>query len=172
MDQVQIKRLLSTLAILVALAWPATCPAQVEDSAAIVGALTKCWRAFSHEYATIYGLEEEEIKTYSKQKVCLKRDSISLYYGVSYAPKYSIKKVHAENYSKTNFDCSKRNLGILADSMYEVTISSLTRPSKNGTVNKMTTVLAYDSQCIYIVVDGVVFKLLDADTKIQPRSSN
>jgi hypothetical protein len=60
----------------------------------------------------------------------------------------------------------------MTDSMYEVTISSITKPSNDGKVKKMTDVLAFDGECIYVVVDGVIFKLLDADSKVQPRSSN
>jgi hypothetical protein len=163
---------LSVSAILLVLLSTNTCSAQVADSTKIVNSLTRCWRAFSHEYATIYGLEEEEIKSYSKQKVCIARDSVSLYYGASYVPRYSIKKVNAEDYSKNNFDCSKRNLSIIVDSMFEVTISSVAKPAKDGIARKMTNVMAFDGTCLYIVVDGVIFKLVDADNKEQPRSSN
>jgi hypothetical protein len=165
-------RYLSALIILLALPLTNTASAQVVDSSSIVKSLNRCWRAFSHEYATVYGLEEDEIKTYSKQRVCLGSDSVHLYYGASYSPKYAIRKVNAESYSKSNFDCSKRNLSIMTDSMYEVTISSITKPSNDGKVKKMTDVLAFDGECIYVVVDGVIFKLLDADSKVQPRSSN
>jgi hypothetical protein len=36
----------------------------------------------------------------------------------------------------------------------------------------MTDVIAFDGYCIYVVVDGVIFKLFDADAKVQPRASN
>jgi len=167
-----INRYLYILAVLSVLPCNNTCYAQVADSTKIVHSLMKCWRAISHEYSTIYGLEEEEIKRYSKQKVCLTGDSVSMYYGASYAPKYSVKRVNAENYAKNNFDCGKRKLGILRDSVFEVTISSVTKPSKDGTVHKMTDVIAFDGECIYVVADGVIFKLFDADAKIQPRAAN
>lgn len=160
------------LAILFVLPFHNTCSAQVADSTAIVDSLHKCWRAIGHEYSTIYGLEEEEIKNYLKQKICLTKDSVSMYLGVSYTPKYSIKKVNAENYAKNNFDCSKQRLGISADSVYEITISSVTKPTKKDPAYKMTDVIAFDGYCIYVVVDGVIFKLFDADAKVQPRASN
>ncbi len=165
-------RYLYVLTILSVLLCRNICAAQGVDSAKTVGSLAKCWRALSHEYSTIYGLEEEEIKRYSKQKICLTADSISMYYGVSYAPKYSVKKVNAENYAKNNFDCGKQKLGISVDSVFEITISSLTKPTKKEPEHKMTDVIAFDGYCIYIVVDGVIFKLFDADAKIQERSSN
>jgi hypothetical protein len=172
MKHFPMKKYLSVLAILFLLPGANTCSAQVADSTKIVTSITKCWRAFSHEYAAIYGLEEEEIKRYSKQKVCIARDSIRLYYGPSYTPKYAVKKVHAENYAKENFDCSRRTLGIIVDSMYEVIISSVAKPGKNGIAHKMTNVMAFDGQCLYMVLDGVVFKLLDADKKVEARSAN
>ena len=166
------KRYLFILAIAFVIQGNNTCSAQVADSTAIVDSLEKCWRALSHEYSTIYGLEEEEIKRYSKQKVCLTRDSVSMYLGVSYTPKYLIKKVNAEDYAKNNFGCSRQRLGISADSVFEITISSVTKPTKKEPAYKMTDVIAFDGYCIYVVVDGVIFKLFDADAKIQPRSSN
>jgi len=166
------KRYLSLLAILLVVPYTNTCSAQVVDSTNVVNSLTRCWRAFSHEYSTIYGLEEDEINRYSKQKVCFTRDSVSMYHGILFAPKYSIKKVNAENYAKNNFDCSKRKLGIVTDSVFEITISSVTKSPKDKIVHKMTDVVAFDGECIYIVADGVIFKLLDAEAKAQPRSSN
>ncbi len=166
------KRYLSVFTMLLAWPYANTCSAQIVDSTKIVSTLNKCWRAFSHEYSNIYGLEEEEIGRYSKQRVCFTKDSISMYYGVVYAPKYVIKKVNAENYAKTNFDCTRRKLGMLTDSVYEITISSLSKPSKKGVVYKMTDVIAFDGESTYIVVDGVIFKLLDADTRVQPRAPN
>lgn len=166
------KRYLSILALLLVFACCNKSSAQVADSTNIVNSINRCWRAFSHEYATIYGLEEDEIKRYSKQKVCIARDSVSLYYGASYAPKYSIKKVNAETYSKDIFDCSKRSLGISVDSMFEVTISSVGKALKPGVENKMTNVMAFDGQCLYVIVDGVIFKLVDADAKVRQSSSN
>jgi hypothetical protein len=160
------------LAILFALSYSNNCAAQVADSTKMADSVMKCWRVISHEYATIYGLEEEEIKRYSKQKICLTRDSIRMYYGTSYMPKYSVKKVNAESYAKTNFDCSKDKLGISADSVFKVTISSVTRPLKNEAAHKMTDVIAFDGYCLYVVVDGVIFKLFDANAKVEARSSN
>jgi hypothetical protein len=165
------RQALSTWAILLVLCCSNTCSAQMVDSNKIITSLTRCWRAFSHEYATIYGLDEEEIKRYSKQKVCFTRDSVSLYYSTTYAPKYTIKKVKADDYARTNFDFEKQKMGIIADSVFEVTISSLSKPSKGGAVHKMTDIIAFDGACTYIVVDGVIFKLIDADSKVQPRSS-
>ena len=52
--------------------------------------------------AAIYGLEEEEIKHFARQKVCLARDSVSMYNGHLYAPKYSVKKVNADNFARNN----------------------------------------------------------------------
>jgi hypothetical protein len=144
----------------------------VLDSAAIVKSLTRCWRSFSHEYSAIYGLEEEEINRYAKQRVCIANDSINMYYGVVYEPRYKFKRVNAENYAKSNFDCSKRKLGILADSVYEVTVTSVAKAPKSGKMHKMTDVIAFDGICIYMVVDGVIFKMLDADAKARPASSN
>jgi hypothetical protein len=154
------------------LSWNNTCSAQATDSAKILKSLMKCWRALSHEYSTIYGLDEEEIKTYSKQKVCFTRDSLTLYYGSLYTPKYSVKKVNAENYAKDNFDCTKSRLGMLTDSVYEITISSISKSSRNGTPHKMTDVIAFDGDCIYVVKDGVIFKLFDSDAKKESRGAN
>jgi hypothetical protein len=95
-----------------------------------------------------------------------------MYAGTLYEPKYSIRKVNAENYAKDNFDCSKQRLYIYADSLFEITISSLTKPSENGTIHKMTNVIAFDEDCIYVVVDGVIFKLFDASRKTERRSGN
>jgi hypothetical protein len=165
-------RHLSVLAILLLLPFCNTCSAQVADSTTIIKAISRCWRAFSHEYSNIYGLEEEEIKRYSKQRVCIGKDSVSMYYSTVYTPKYSFKKVNAEDYAKNNFDFSKRKLGIIVDSVYEITIKSATKPAKNGNVYKMTDVVAYDGECLYIVADGVIFKMVDADAKVKPSTSN
>ena len=166
------KRYLYAFAILSVLPWSHTCPAQETDSAKIVNTLNKCWRAISHEYSAIYGLEEEEIKNYSKQKVCFTKDSVTLYYGALYDPKYSIREVNAEDYAKDNFDCTKKKLDMWADSIYEITISSTARSSQNGKTHKMTDVIAFDGDCIYIVKDGVIFKLFDSEAKKGARSSN
>ena len=168
----QIKTYLYTFAILSVLPWNNTCSAQTIDSTKIVSSLTKCWRAVSHEYSTIYGLEEEEIKRYARQKVCFTRDSVTMYYGALYAPKYSIKKVDAENFAKNNFDCDKQRLGMFVDSVFEITISSITKSSQNGAGHKMTDVIAFDGDCIYIVKDGVIFKLYDSEAKKGTRASN
>ncbi len=166
------KRYLFAAAILSVLPWNTACHAQEADSAKVVKTLLKCWRALSHEYSTIYGLEEEEIKTYSKQKVCFSRDSLTIYYGTLYSPKYSVKKVNAENYAKDNFDVTKGRLGITRDSVYEITINSVTRPLPNGTTHKMTDVIAFDGDCIYVVKDGVIFKLFDSEAKKEARGAN
>ncbi len=166
------KRYLFAAAILSVLPWNTACHAQETDSAKVVKTLLKCWRALSHEYSTIYGLEEEEIKTYSKQKVCFSRDSLTIYYGTLYSPKYSVKKVNAENYAKDNFDVTKGRLGITRDSVYEITINSVTRPLPNGTTHKMTDVIAFDGDCIYVVKDGVIFKLFDSEAKKEARGAN
>ena len=160
------------LAMLLVLLCTDNCSAQAADSTKVVNALTKCWRAFSHEYSIIYGLEEEDIDRYSKQRVCFTSDSISTYQGTLYTPKYAIRKVHAESYAKSNFDCGKRKLGIVADSVFEITISSVTKPAKDGKVYKMTNVVAFDGECTYMVVDGVIFKMVDADSKVRPSSAN
>ena len=36
----------------------------------------------------------------------------------------------------------------------------------------MTNVIAFDEDCIYVVVDGVIFKLFDASRKTERRSGN
>lgn len=149
-----------------------TCTAQAIDSTKIANSLIKCWRATSHEYSTIYGLDEEEIKSYTRQKVCYRKDSVTNYYGTFYDPRYSFKKVNAENYAKDNFDCDKDKLGMVADSVYEITISSFTKASQSEPVHKMTDIIAFDGYFIYVVKDGVIFKLYDADAKVQGRSSN
>ena len=164
-------RYLYAVALLPFLLWSNPCAAQEADTTAILNTLFKCWRSVSHEYSPIYGLEEEEIKKYSRQKVCFSRDNITLYYGALYAPQYSIKKVNAEHYAKDNFDCRKDKLGILKDSVYEINISSVSRSAQNGP-HKMTDIIAFDGDFIYIVKDGVIFKLYDADAKAGDRSSN
>jgi hypothetical protein len=113
------KKALSILAILLFVSHTDKCTAQIVDSNKIINSLTRCWRAFSHEYATIYGLEEEEIKRYSKQRVCFTKDSVSMYHGVTYTPRYTIKKVGAQDYAKRNFDFDKQKMGISADSVFE-----------------------------------------------------
>ena len=166
------KRYLSLLAILLALPNINNCSAQAIDSARVVNSLNRCWRSFSHEYSTIYGLEDEEIKRYAKQKVCFSKDSISMYLNVVYKPTYMIKKVNAEEYAKSNFDCSKQRLSISTDSVIEITISSHSKPNKEGVTFKMTDFVVMGEECIYIMVDGVIFKLFDADAKAQPRGAN
>jgi hypothetical protein len=161
-----------TLIILAIFLWSSSCSAQETDTATVFKALFKCWHAVSHQYSSIYGLEEEEIKTYSRQKVCIARDSVTMYYGVLYAPQYAIKKVDAENFAKDNFDCDKGKLGMLTDSVYEINISSITKSAKNGTFHKMTDVIAFDGDFIYIVKDGVIFKLYNNDAKTSSRASN
>jgi len=148
-----------------------TCAAQAADSARTVRSLARCWRVISHEYANIYGLEEEEIQQYKKQKVCLSADSIVIFHGASYTPKYSVKKVSAEEYARNNFDCEKRKLGISIDSVQEITISSISKPAKDGKTHKMTDIILFDGDCIYVVADGVIFRMFDADAKVVPRSS-
>jgi len=149
-----------------------SCKAQAVDTDKIVNSLRTCWRHISHEYSTIYGLEEEEVKHYATQKVCFAKDSISTYYGIFYDPKYTVRKVNAEAYAKNNFDCAKQRLGIFVDSVYEVTISSVTKPSKKEAAHKMTDVIVYDEDFIYVVVDGVIFKLIDANRKMERSNSN
>lgn len=164
------RRPLTLLALLSLLAF--TCPAQTTDSAAVIGSLTRCWRSFSHEYSSIYGLEEDDIKRYAKQRVCFTPDSISMYLSVLHSPTYAIRKVNAEDYAKDNFDCGKQKLGISMDSVYEVTISSIAYSPRNGEQHKMTDIVVFDGYSLFIMVDGVIFKLLDADAKVQPRSGN
>jgi hypothetical protein len=166
------KRYLLALTFLSVVPLNNPCAAQGVDSARIVAALTRCWRTISHEYSTIYGLEDEEVKQYIKQRVCIGRDSMNMFTGTLYAPKFSFRKVNAEEYSKSNFDCSKQKLDIFADSVFEVTISSLSKPPGNQAAHKMTDIIAFDEDCIYVVVDGVIFKMFDADKKIEGRSSN
>lgn len=166
------KRYLYTLAILSVVSRSVTCPAQSADSTKILNSLFNCWRAISHEYSTIYGLEEDEIKIYSKQKVCFTADSATMYYGALYNPKYSVKKVDAENFAKNNFDCSKAKLGMAKDSVYQITISSINRSSKNGTTHEMTDIIAFDGDFVYIVKDGVIFKLYDSKFSNGARASN
>ncbi len=164
-------RYLYMFIILSALLCSNSCLAQVADSARIVGTVAKCWRVISHEYSTIYGLEEEEIKAYSKQKVCFAADSVRMHTGVSYSPRYSVKKVNAEEYAKTNFDCDKRRLGISIDSVYEIVVHSVSKPTKNGTIHKMTNAIVFDGDCIYVPVDGIIFRMFDADAKVVPRAA-
>ena len=166
------KRYLTILTILFVMSWHSPCTAQDVDSAKIIKTLNACWRAIGHEYSAIYGLEEEDIKRYSKQRICFTKDSINMYYGVLFNPKYAIKKVNAEIYAKDNFDCNKQKLGILTDSVFEITISSYTKPAQNGIAHKMTDVIAFDEDCIYVVVDGVIFKLIDASRKLEHSNSN
>ena len=166
------KRYLYALAILSVLQWNSSCNAQETDSAKVIKTLCKCWRALSHEYSTIYGLEEEEIKVYSKQKVCFNLDSLTMYYGTLYAPKYFVKKVNAETFAKDNFDVAKGRLGIIKDSVYEITINTVTKPLQNGKTHKMTDVIAFDGDCIYVVKDGVIFKLFDSEAKKEARGAN
>lgn len=151
---------------------PAACHAQVSDSATVVAAISKCWRVFSHEYSKIYGLEETEIKEFSKQKLCIMQDSVRSFYGMRYTPTYAVKKVNTENYAKSNFDCDKRKLGIRKDSVYEVTILSLTPPDAKGKRYKMTDVLTFDGESVYMMLDGVIFKMLDANAKVWTSASN
>ena len=166
------KRYLFGVAILSVLTWGNTCSAQASDSTKIVDSVNKCWRSIGREYMTIYGLDEAEIKKYYKQKVCLARDSVILYYGVRYSPKYSVKKVNAEIFAKENFDCTKDKLSMVTDSVYEITISSFTKPTDLEFAHKMTDVIAFDGYFIYIANDGVIFKLVDADAKALSRGGN
>jgi hypothetical protein len=142
------------------------------DSAKIVSSLNKCWKAFSHDYSSIYGLEEDEIKAYSKQRVCFTTDSVNMFYGNVYSPTYAIKKVDAEKYTRDNYECSKSKFNIYIDSVYEVTVFTMARGNKDGKMRKMTDVLLYDGICIYMVLDGVFFKMIDADSKVTPAGGN
>jgi hypothetical protein len=166
------KRYLYAFVILAVLPGNNTCSAQATDSTKVVTSLLRCWRAISHEYSTIYGLEEDEIKAYSGQKICFSTDSITMYDGALYSPEYGIKKVNAENFAKDNFDCSKVKLGMRTDSVFEITISSMNKPAQNGIAHKMTNIIAFDGDCIYVVKDGVVFKLFDSDAKKDVRGAN
>ncbi|MCW3121477.1 MAG: hypothetical protein JWQ38_969 [Flavipsychrobacter sp.] len=165
------KRYLFALLLLSFLTWGNTCSAQVADSAKLVRSLTRCWRVISHEVSPIYGLDDEDIKRYSKQNVCFTRDSVRMFSNTLYTPTYSIKKVNAEEYATTNFECSKNKLAILTDTVYELTISSVTKPSPTGAIYKMTDVLAFDDDFIYAVVDGVIFKLFAADRKVESKGA-
>lgn len=148
-----------------------TCAAQIVDTNKVVHELNRCWRVVSHEVSPIYGLEDEEIKRYSKQRICFRADSISMFNSILMAPKYSIKKLNAEDYARKNFDCSRMSLAIIADSVYEITISSVTRPDKNGAIFNMTDVIAFDGDFIFVVLDGVIFKLFATDRKIEAKGS-
>lgn len=166
------KRYLLVLMILSG-AWSARrCNAQVVDTNKIVQSLTRCWRTISHEFSPIYGLEDEEIKAYTKQRICFTKDSIVMYQGVLYSPKFSIRKVNSEEFAKSNFECSKDKLDIVTDSVFEITILSDSRPNDAGDVHKMTDIIAFDEDFIFVVADGVIFRLYDADKKIQGRGSN
>jgi len=165
-------RYLYTLAIVMSLLPCHRSAAQQVDTATIYKTLFKCWHSVSHEYSTIYGLEEDEIKNYAKQKVCLSRDGVELYSGPLLTPQYLIKKVNAESFAKDNFDCSKIKLGMIVDSVYEITISSMAKSAKTGALHKMTDVVAFDGNFLYVVKDGVIFKLYDANNTYTPRSSN
>ena len=149
-----------------------SCSAQQADTAKVITTLFQCWHAVSHAYSSIYGLEENEIKNYAKQRVCFSTDSISLYSGTVYTPVYSLRKVNAENFAQDNFDCGKDKLGMLADSLYEIKISSLTKSPQNGSVHKMTDIISFDGQFVYVVQDGVIFKLYNHDAPSNARSSN
>jgi hypothetical protein len=164
------KKKLFALAVFSLLSWRTTCSAQVADSATIVKSLIKCWRTVSKAYSTIYGLDEGEIETCSRQKLCFTRDSFTLYNGPLFDPKYSIRKVKADDFARNNFDCSKEKLGMLTDSLYAVTISSMTKSSQNKPAHKMTDVIAFDGYFIYVVNDGVIFKLYDSEAKSEGRS--
>ena len=164
------KKYLYTLAVLSALPWNNNCSAQVADSTTIVNSLNKCWRTIGKAYSTIYGLDESEIEKYSRQKLCFTRDSFVLYNGPLFDPKYAIKKVKADDFAKNNFDCSKEKLGMLTDSIYAITISSITKSSQNKPAHKMTDVIAFDGYFIYVVNDGVIFKLYDSEAKSEGRS--
>jgi hypothetical protein len=146
--------------------------AQVVDSNEVFQSLFKCWRSVSHEYSLIYGLEEEEIKVLAKQKICFSRDSMSTYEGDAYTPLYHIRKVNAENYAKENFDCAKVKLGIIKDTVYEITISCYTKPNKSGDIHQKTEIIAYDGYFLYIVKDGVIFKMIDYNFKASARGAN
>ena len=148
-----------------------TCSAQVADQAQVVRSITRCWRVIGHEVAPIYGLEEEEIKSYSKQKICITADSVRMFNSVLHTPKYAIRKVNAEDYAKTNFECSKKALAIMTDSVYEITITSVTRPSEDGGAYTLTNVIAFDDDFLYVVVDGVIFKLFATDRKIEVKGA-
>jgi hypothetical protein len=95
-----------------------------------------------------------------------------MYSGPLYEPKFSVKKVNAEHFAKTKFDCTKDKLGMSVDSVYAVTISSVSRSVQNGSTHKMTDIVAFDGYCLFIVKDGVIFKLFDNDAKPAGRSSN
>jgi|GEM_PF-6372501 len=148
-----------------------TCFAQVADQAQVVRSITRCWRVIGHEVSPIYGLEEEEIKSYSKQKICFTADSVRMFNSVLHTPKYAIRKVNAEDYAKINFECSKKALAIMTDSVYEITITSVTRPAEAGGFYTLTNVIAFDDDFLYIVVDGVIFKLFATDRKIEVKGA-
>lgn len=167
-----IKTCYYTLILLAILATGSNCKAQTTDSAQVIGALNKCWRQLSHVFSPIYGLDEKEVVQYAKRRLCFTRDSISLYYGVQYTPTYKVKRVEAETYARMNFDCGKQKLDINADSVYQIVISSYTKPDKEGKTFRMTDILAFDGYCLYAVADGVIFKLFDANAKVEGRSSN
>ncbi len=159
-------------AILFLLHLSGACSAQAVDSNEVFQSLFKCWRSVSHEYSLIYGLEEEEIKVLAKQKICFSRDSINTYEGDAYAPLYQIRKVNAESYAKDNFDCAKVKLGIIKDTVYEITISAYSKPNKSGDIHQKTEIIAYDGYFLYIVKDGVIFKMIDYNFKATPRGAN
>ena len=148
-----------------------TCSAQVADPAPVVRSITRCWRVISHELSTIYGLEDEEIMRYSKQNICFTNDSVRMFNSVLHTPKYSIRKVNAEDYAKNNFECSKSKLAIMTDSVYEITISSVTKTAETGAEFTMTNVIAFDDDFLYVVVDGVIFKLFATDRKVETKGA-
>lgn len=147
------------------------CHSQPVDTAAVYKRLFKCWRSVTHEYSNIYGLEEDEIKNYARQKICFTRNGIELYDGVRATPDLAIKKVDAELFATENFDVPKVKLGMISDSLYKITITS-TRTAADGTPHKMTDIIAFDGDFVYVTKDGVIFKLFDSENKVSGRNSN
>lgn len=165
-------RYLSACILILVLLHADTSSAQALSRDSVVNAVMKCWRVFSREYAEIYGLEDEEVKAFSKQRVCFGKDSISTFRAVQYKPAYRVTRVNAEDYAQQNYDCSKRKLNIYKDSVYEVVVRTETKPTRDKPAYKLTDIVLYDGESLFITVDGVTFKMLDADAKVRGASAN
>ena len=126
-----------------------------------------CWKTLDYKLSNDYGLEPKQIQDLLKKKVCLSNNTIVVYYDTLYSPKYSIEKFKTKNYLWDNFNVQGKDYNILSDSLYEITIDYKIKSSRDGKFYSSKRVMIYNVDYLFIIQDGVVFRLYKPMKNVQ-----
>jgi hypothetical protein len=147
------------------------CSGQVKENGDVMKELFTCWHSIDHRYFPIYALTKEEVKDFSKRKICFNDKVVPMYIDTLYSPKYSIKKYGSKEYLWDNFQSKKEDIGIVTDSLYEIHISAMIKSPENGKFHKTERIIVYDGTYLFIFEDGVTFRLVNRLIKTEKRES-